>query len=147
MERVYKRFGVMPRFEPSRQKFLCRDKPGIGEVEFDCYVFLDIGGIRHVWIAECELKREGNEARKTDAEKIKQLGDQLEAVESFEKERTHLPVQAKGYLVTNAIAMVPDASRIAQAHGIQFLSVKLPMDWTANMHWTLQEEAFVTCDI
>ena len=147
MQRIYREFGVMPQFLPPRQKYVCRAKPEIGEVEFDCYVFLDFGGSRHVWNAECELKVEGNEGHQTTESKVKQAADQLTAIEFFERERTTLPVQARGYLVTNATDMLPEAAQLAQRRGIQHVSVSMPIDWTMNMHWTLQDKDFPICSV
>ncbi len=147
MQRIYRKFGVMPQFLPPRQKYVCRARPEIGEVEFDCYIFLDVDGSRYVWNAECELKVEGNEGQQTVASKVKQAADQLAAIEFFEKERTALPVQARGYLVTNATDMLPEAAQLAQARGIQHVSVKMPIDWTMNMHWTLPDKDFPICNV
>ena len=124
MQRIYREFGVMPQFLPPRQKYVCRAKPEIGEVEFDCYVFLDVGGSRDMsGMLSAQGQVEGNEGHQTTESKVKQAADQLTAIEFFERERTTLPVQARGYLVTNATDMLPEAAQLSQPRGIQHLSV------------------------
>ena len=149
MQRVYQKYSVMPCFErvtPS-QVYHYQDSDGVEAAEIDCYIYLDVNGTRYVWIAECELREEGNEGRPTIEDKVAKLARRVEAAQAFEVKRTNLFVEAKGYLVTNATSLLPLAETIVTDHNLQFVSVTMSKNWTPNMHWILHEQDFPICDL
>ncbi|MGB3058896.1 MAG: hypothetical protein WBE17_04070 [Anaerolineae bacterium] len=149
MQRAYHKYGIAPFFErktPS-QVYHYRDSEGVEAAEIDCYIYLDVNGTRYVWIAECELREEGNEGQPTTKDKVEKLARRVEAAQAFEVKRTDLFVEAKGYLVTNAKSLLPRAESTVTTHNLQFVSVIMPENWTPDMHWTLPEQDFPSCDL
>lgn len=48
-------------------------------------------------------------------------------------------------MVTNAYTMSPEAAQLAVAHGIQFVCVTMPLDWTQQQRWHLSDDALDEC--
>lgn len=145
MSRIHVGFGVMPSSESVTPHEVenYRDASGREAGDVDGYIFLDQENVRYVWVAECELREEGNEGQPTTCDKVEKLVRKIEAVQNYEMQRTLSDVQevrVKGYLVTNAESCHESAEKLIEDNGFQFVPLKMPNGWTKNLHWHLRNE-------
>jgi len=148
MRRVYQDIGRMPCFHkptPGKVEYYT-DAAGQNAGEIDVYLYLDLPEARYVWVCECELREAGNEAQPTTNEKMPKLHRKVDAVKAFESTQAETVI-VKGYLVTNAKQMHPEAEKIASERGLCFCSVRMPERWTTNHRWILSERDIKPFDL
>lgn len=139
-QKIFEKYAIMPCFR--------RRTPGqverhhdIGDRqagEVDGYLYLEREAVLEVWICECELREEGNEFSLTIEEKMSKLARKVEGARAFERSSSSRQVNVKGYLITNAVGMSPDAEALAHINNLQFVHTTMPAGWTENIHWQLK---------
>lgn len=151
MDRIRSKFGVAPqsvRVTPG-EVFNYQDSSGRRGGEVDVYLYLQYRNIRYVWIAECELREEGNEGQPTAIEKIDKLKRKVKAVTAFEcaQNNGNTNIHVKGYLVTNASNPHDSTRETIEDWALQFISVIMPKGWATNFHWILRDQDIGDCDL
>lgn len=142
MQRVYLDLTRMPCFRKPTPGNVQNYKDKAGEIagEIDVYLYLDLPEARYVWVCECELREVGNEGQPTTEEKVRKLRRKIEAARVFEESQGKVVV-AKGYMITNARELLPQANTIMEDCGFQFCSVSMPRKWATDYRWCLPSEA------
>lgn len=140
--RVYQQYGQLPyswQPTPGQVEKHC-DPAGDKAGEIDVYLYVDIQEIRNVWVCECELRETGNEGQPTTAEKVLKLRRKVDAARAFEESQGKAVV-VRGYMITNARELLPQANTIMEDCGFQFCSVSMPKKWATDYRWCLRPEA------
>lgn len=106
--------------------------------EADFLFSLDIQGVRRIWIGECKLTNEGNEAQPIPRGKLEQLVRHVEAIRQENESRyAGQKLEIRSYLLTNARSLHSAAVPYASEHRIEFISVKLRPGWSTNQKWKI----------
>lgn len=113
-----------------------KDSTGHEAGEIDVYLCVDTSEERLIWVCECELREAGNEGQPTTRDKVLKLRRKVEAVKDFERTQKS-EVVVRGFIVTNAETLSPDAKEVMTGCDFQYCRVTMPKKWQTNYRWEL----------